>query len=153
MRFFNTTISREQPRLLDLVPMVNVVLLLVFFFLLSWSFVLQPGVEVRLPAAGINSVTQQGKHVVTLKMNGSEVMIYFDETYLKRAEFAERLRLVSEKSPGEWITLNADEAVAHGVVQGIAAQIIHHGFRVTLATQAGNSSPSTHVEATLPPGT
>jgi len=128
------------PRPLDLIPVVNVVLLLTFFFLLSWSFVLQPGVEVRLPSTGFSQGSPQGRHVITLKNHSKDnVMIFFDERVVSERELGICLSGASDQNSGEWITLNADESISHGRVQEVASLAMEKGFRVTIATQRPSS--------------
>jgi biopolymer transport protein ExbD len=135
---FPHQIAKDQ-KLIDLVPVVNVVLLLVFFFLLSWSFVLQPGVEVRLPLTSYSSANQQGRHVVTLKSSDKDVLLFFDEKSVEPQVLDSLLQDAAKKNHGDWITINADDSVSHGRVQQIAAQIMALGFHVTIATQASAS--------------
>ena len=53
---------------LGLVALLNVVLLLLLFFLLGSSFVLQPGIEVtQLPAASFNLPPQVNARLITLQ--------------------------------------------------------------------------------------
>lgn len=137
-------ISHQQTRdqkLIDLVPIVNVVLLLVFFFLLSWSFVLQPGVEVRLPSASFSSANHQGRHVVTLKASDKEALLFFDEKSVDAVTLKTYLQEVANnpQTHGDWITINADESVTHGQVQQVAADVMNLGFHVTIATQQSQS--------------
>lgn len=140
MRFPQHAVGGKK--MIDLVPVVNVVLLLMFFFLLSWSFVLKPGVEVRLPTTSLNIVSPQGRHVITLKATKDQPMIFFDEKSVDEAGLRNNLREVGRKSSGEWITLNADETVSHGNVQRTASMAMEQGFRVSIATQrvTGESS-------------
>ncbi len=131
-----------EKRLVDLVPVVNVVLLLTFFFLLSWSFVLQPGVEVRLPSTPLSTTTQQGRHVVTLKpVSRDEVLIFFDDDRVDLEHLRSRLKRSAEESPDEWITLNADESVSHGHVQQVTALAMEFGLHITIAMQRTHSTP------------
>ncbi|MDD2708996.1 MAG: biopolymer transporter ExbD [Verrucomicrobiae bacterium] len=141
MRFSQRTVGERS--VLDLIPVVNVVLLLMFFFLLSWSFVLQPGVEVRLPSPGFSGMTQRGRHVITLK-NGAqgEMLIFFDEKVVLPAELKRCLVESSKKHYAEWITLNADEGVSHGGVQQVVAWATEQGFKVAIATQRALKTPS-----------
>lgn len=126
----------SETRFLELAPVANVVLLLVFFFLLSWSFVLQPGIEVRLPVTSFPTMSQQGRHVISLKAaGGDEVLMFFDEMAVNEEELKARLAAAAEKHFADWITLNADESVAQGRVQQVASLAMQKGFRVTLATQ------------------
>lgn len=134
MRFSRHHIGGSK--LVDLVPVANVVLLLIFFFLLSWSFVLQPGVEVRLPATNFRTASQQGRHIITLKLGSKDALImFFDEKSVESDGLRERLKTASEKSHGDWITINADDSVSHGDVQQVAAMAMEYGFHVTIATQ------------------
>lgn len=136
-------------RLTDLVPVANVILLLVFFFLLSWSFVLQRGIEVRLPSTTFQSTSQQGRHIITLKTSSSagqdEVLLFFDENGVSEAELDEYLKLAAEKTAGDWITVNADDSISHGRVQKIISMAMEHGFHVTIATQQPISSSNSGV--------
>lgn len=126
----------SEARFLELAPVANVVLLLVFFFLLSWSFVLQPGIEVRLPVTSFPTTSQQGRHVISLKATGGgEALMFFDEMGVDEEALKAKLAVASEKHFADWITLNADESVPQGRVQQVAALAMQKGFRVTIATQ------------------
>ncbi len=129
-------------RPLELTPVVNVVMLLIFFFLLSWSFVLQPGVEVRLPVTSFPVASNQGRHVITLKTFGKDdVMLFFDEKSVDETQLKTALDAVAEKFFGDWITLNADESVPQGRLQQVAALAMSRGFHVTVATQSLPTAP------------
>jgi len=127
---------QREERLVDLIPVVNVVLLLCLFFLLSWSFVRQPGIEVRLPSTSFSSASPQGRHVITLKSTAKETQMFFDEERVHENGLRTSLKMASGGKPtGDWITLNVDESVSHGEVQRVAAFAIENGFFVTIATQ------------------
>ncbi|MCC7518510.1 MAG: biopolymer transporter ExbD [Verrucomicrobiae bacterium] len=128
--------SASEARFLELAPVANVVLLLIFFFLLSWSFVLQPGIEVRLPVTSFPTTSRQGHYVISLKAaGGGETLMFFDEMAMDEAGLKAKLAEVAEQHFAEWITLNADESVPQGRVQQVAALAMQKGFRVTVATQ------------------
>ncbi len=122
-------------RLIDLVPTVNVVLLLIFFFLLSWSFVEPPGVGVRLGVDNFLIANQQGHHVITLKsITKDNVAILFDEKPVNIEKLREHLKVAAEKNPGDRITLNADDSVSNGLVQQALAMAMEYKFQVTMPT-------------------
>ncbi len=134
MRFSRHQIAEQK--LIDLIPVANVILLLMFFFLLSWSFVLQPGIEVRLPILGLPVATPQGQHIITLKSSSkNDFIMFFDEKTVDTEGLKLQLRLASEKNFGEWMTLNAEDSIPHGRVQEVVSFMIDRGFRVTLAVQ------------------
>jgi biopolymer transport protein ExbD len=127
---------------IDLVPVLNVVLLLTFFFLLSWSFVLQPGIEIRLPSSELASANPQGRHVITLKFVEGTLLIFLDEKKVDEGTLTQNLNAFSASENGEWLTLNADDAVPHGQVQHLATLAIEKGFRVNVATQRASPLPA-----------
>ncbi len=136
MRFFN--LQSADQKLIDLVPIVNIVLLLTFFFLLSWSFVLQPGVEVRLPTTNLSTTYPQSRHMITLKKSVAgkeEILLYFDENSVDRETLVADLKTASQKNPGEWITLNADETISYSQVYHVAELVIQFGLRPALGNQ------------------
>jgi biopolymer transport protein ExbD len=62
---------RVQPLrgLVDLVPVVNVVLLLLCFFLLSSSFILQPGIKINLPRSTWGGVSPASRLIVAVALS------------------------------------------------------------------------------------
>ncbi len=134
--------SVGDQKLVDLIPVVNVVLLLTFFFLLSWSFVLQRGVEVRLPVTNFPSTGPQGRHVITLKyVSQDRVLMLFDEQSVDMDGLRARLMGASDKTHDDWITLNAEDSISHGHVQEVVALALECKFKVTIATQRAAPVP------------
>ena len=140
MRLRNLHVGDQ--RLVDLVPVVNVVLLLLLFFLLSWSFIHQTGFVIRPPSVDFPAATPQGRHVVTLKANGADPLIFLDEKSMDWLALQVQLKILSQKSPGEWITINADDSVSHGHVQRVASWLFEYGFKATTATQRTVPGPA-----------
>ena len=55
--------SRSAPRI-NITPLIDVVLLLLIFIMLSSSFILQPGINVNLPESQINEVPTATKELI-----------------------------------------------------------------------------------------
>ncbi len=76
MRFkTNLTIAKG---VLDITPLIDVVLLLLIFFMLSSSFVFNPGVKVDLPEYSSGETLQESDLVVTITEEG--LYFYNDES-------------------------------------------------------------------------
>jgi biopolymer transport protein ExbD len=62
---------RLQPLrgLVDLAPVLNVILLLLCFFLLSSSFILQPGIKVNLPRSGYADGSPASRLIVAVTLS------------------------------------------------------------------------------------
>ena len=66
---------RVQPLrgLVDLAPMLNVILLLLCFFLLSSSFILQPGIKVNLPRLAYADLSPASRLIVAISLGPQQV--------------------------------------------------------------------------------
>ncbi len=89
---------------LDMTPLVDVVFLLIIFFMLSTTFIVVPGLRIDLPTAASQKVSVE-KHKVVLSVDRSGVL-YFDQDpvdedtmfrLLKQAALENRLVLVLMK--------------------------------------------------------
>ena len=98
---------------LDTTPMTDTVFLLLIFFTLSSSFVVQPGIKIKLPAAVTSELDLTKIIVVDVTREGR---IFFNgRSYslddLPRA-LAQELVNVTEKK----VIIKADKDVRHGIV-------------------------------------
>lgn len=115
MRF--RRLPEEEPRL-GLAPLIDIVFLLLIFFMLTSQFNLVAGIPINLPRVSHSGHKPDGS-AVTLWMKASGV-IYLDKQKLTLEEIGPALqRIVKAKGPVGLI-LKADEKVRHGkVVQAI----------------------------------
>ena len=54
---------------LDIAPLIDVVFLLLIFFMLTSSFIFQPGIKINLPKAVTSEVIQERNLVITINAN------------------------------------------------------------------------------------
>jgi len=137
---------------LDLAPVVNVVLLLLCFFLLSSSFVLQPGIKIDPPRSAIGIGTPASRLIVAVTLssarldaNGApmqrEPVLYFNDQIVT----LEGLRAALDQLPTGRATpslvIKADKDVPVDLVTRIID--IAHRFQVVIATQpmTGTATP------------
>ena len=145
---------RLQPLrgLIDLTPVVNVVLLLLCFFLLSTSFVLQPGIKVDPPRSAIGVGTPASRLIVAVTLApqryddkgaplAREPVLYFNDEIVTLDGF----RTALDKLPTSRITpslvVKADKDVPLDLITSIID--IAHRFPVVIATQpmSGAAAP------------
>jgi biopolymer transport protein ExbD len=107
----------EEPRL-GLAPLIDIVFLLLIFFMLTSHFNLVAGIPVNLPKISHSGDKPEGS-AVTLWMQDSG-LIYLGEQKLTLGEIGPALQeIVKAKGPVSLI-LKADEKVRHGnVVQAM----------------------------------
>jgi biopolymer transport protein ExbD len=127
--------KREAPRV-DLTPMVDVVFLLLIFFMISTTFVEAPGIAIKLPQSSSQHRKQEPKEVkVYLSREGT---IFLGEEQVEKDEL--RRRLKSYRNPaGMTFLLLADEKALHGKVVALMDMAKESGFeKLAIATESPN---------------
>ena len=74
---------------LDIAPLIDVVFLLLIFFMLTSSFIFQPGIKIKLPKAVTSEVIQEKSVIVTVT---GENVIYLNEEVVTVKELTSKLK-------------------------------------------------------------
>jgi biopolymer transport protein ExbD len=98
--------SRKRIVLFSTISLTDIVLLLLIFFLLTSSFVVQPGIKVKLPKAA--SGAQDDSDKIYLTVTQREKM-FLNQEQVTRDELATRLRQIFSKSPDKLVVIRADK--------------------------------------------
>lgn len=101
---FKQNLQLEEARL-DIVPLINCVFLLLIFFLLTSTFVLQPGIKVNLPGAVTSEVMRENTIVITIT---SDNRFYINETPVTLLELKSKLE---KSSTRDTVLIKADRDV------------------------------------------
>jgi biopolymer transport protein ExbD len=123
--------ERRQTKI-DISPLIDVVLSLVIFFILSTTFIQKYGLKLELPKAKTGEASQETKIVINIDREGNIFMdkIKIDEEDL-RSMLPDRLKNSTEKK----VIIKADEKVQHGKVVKIMDIIRESGAEgLTIAT-------------------
>lgn len=106
--------SGEQTGLFsNMAPMADIVFLLLIFFMLTSSFVLEPGIDVKLPRAITAQDQIRQRHVLTITSGGS---LLLDQ---EPVSFATLKRILEDTYAGQesrLLIVRADSQVSHGLV-------------------------------------
>jgi biopolymer transport protein ExbD len=125
---------RVQPQL-NLTPLIDVVLQLLIFFMLSTTFVTQPGIPIKLPRASstIKNVARESNVIIITADN----TIYINDQKIRDVEELRSLLLeLRKKQEEDLIIVKADETVAYGVVVRVMDIAKTSGFnRIAIATR------------------
>ena len=72
---FSTRTKRRGLTDINLTPLVDIVFILLIFFLITSTFVQSPGIDVNLPKAGSSTETRQAQSIViTVDENGQLIL-------------------------------------------------------------------------------
>ncbi|MBN1864250.1 MAG: biopolymer transporter ExbD [Victivallales bacterium] len=115
----------------DMTPMVDVVFLLLIFFMLSSSFVQVSGITVNLPGAVVSSQTSVNKLVLSIDRNNT---LYFNDTPMTWDILAEQLQKCKQQWNADTVIIRADRKTTYGVVVEIMSLARSLGLNVYVAT-------------------
>ena len=96
---------------LDIAPLIDVVFLLLIFFMLTSNFVIQPGIQVHLPRAITSEVMSGENFVVTLT---GQDLLFLNEKPITINELVTRLKEAA--SVNKSLLLKADTSASLGRV-------------------------------------
>jgi len=113
-------------------PLMDVILLLIIFFLFGSNLVLKSGVEVKLPASSSSLPSAEDAHIITLIPNETGEF-YFNDERVSLTSLQGKLGDAVKRS--NQVVILGDEAVSYGVVMGIARLVLDAGFEVSFATK------------------
>jgi biopolymer transport protein ExbD len=128
--------KREEPRI-ELTPMVDVVFLLLIFFMISTTFIDTPGIAVKLPESSAPTLTKTPEEVEVALSREGEIFLRGEAVSL--GQLAERLRDYQAQAADMTFMLRADEQALHGRVVQVMDIAREAGFgRLAMATEKGS---------------
>ena len=134
--------KRPEEIELNLISLVDVVLLLVIFFMLSTTFIQDARLRVQLPEAGSATVERSiSPIIITISAQGSYRVNERALVNNERATLSAALRQVAGGSKREPITIRADARATHQAVVTAMDVAAKQGF-----TQVNIATVSQHAE-------
>ncbi|MCD6459609.1 biopolymer transporter ExbD [bacterium] len=130
---FKRTYQIEKEAL-NLTPLVDVIFLLLIFFMLSSSFMLQPGIKVNIPLAKKSSRFKEENMIVTMTQ---ENQIFFNDERTTLEGLKRRMRRAVRKNPQGTLIIKADKNVRHGNVVHVMSLAKQTGIvSIAIATKS-----------------
>jgi len=90
------------------ISLTDIVLLLLIFFMLTSSFVVQPGIKVRLPRAATGQEATEDRVFITVT---SSNQIYLNQVQVNRSQLGEQLRQILRESD-RLVVIRADKDIS-----------------------------------------
>ncbi len=122
----------DRAGMLYTAPLMDVILLLIIFFLFGSNLVLKSGIEVNLPSSSSTLPSAEDAHIITL-IPTETAEFYFNDERVDIEKLSGRLEEAIKRS--NQVVILGDEAVDYGVVMGIARLVLNNGFEVSFATK------------------
>jgi len=107
---FKRHLKLDEDRL-DVTPLIDVVFLLLIFFMLTSTFVLQPGIKVKLPRAITSEALREKNLVIVITAGGK---IYLDNEIISLDELSAGLEKAARDERA--VLIKADQKISLGRV-------------------------------------
>lgn len=137
MRRRITTENSEDESAVDLTPMLDVVFIMLIFFIVTATFIKEAGVEVNRPDA--NTADQKDNTTVLVAINADN-SIWIDKRRVDVRSVRANIERLHAESPEGGVVIQADELASVKTFTAVldAAREVVPPEKVSLATEQGN---------------
>ena len=110
----SSSLDPEEPLTqINVVPMVDIMLVLLVIFMLTASFISNPSLNIQTPKAVTADPTAPASVSLVLNVRGE---IYFQNQLLSGEDLSQALRAQVRRDPETRLVLSADASIPHGKV-------------------------------------
>ncbi|HUU04841.1 MAG TPA: biopolymer transporter ExbD [Patescibacteria group bacterium] len=107
---------RTRPRrkvIINITSLIDVIFMLLLFFMISSTFLEQPGIKLELPAAKTSANTEPHEYALTVDKKGN---LFLNRQPLVMADLEAEIRKALPKMKDSALVLRADQEISHGFV-------------------------------------
>ena len=124
---------------MNMVPMIDVVLQLILYFMVSTTLILTPGIKLILPSSSTSQLEFMDKLMVTVV---SREEIYLNEERVSLEALNERLSRFTpqQKEELKGVVLEGDQAISYSLVIEVLDTLRRNGFKgINMRTREASS--------------
>ena len=122
--------TEEEEVELNMTPMLDVVFILLIFFIVTSVFIKEPGIDPVRPEA----LTQDSLNPSMLVAVNSENEIWIDRRVYEQAELQPIIEQLLQENPKARATIQGDEEADIGIILDVQDLLIENGVEVTIST-------------------
>lgn len=127
--------SRKRMVLFSPISLTDIVLLLLIFFMLSSTFIVQPGIKVKLPKAVSGQQDDSDKIYLTVT---KREQIFLNQEQIGRDQLGARLRQLLAENPERVVVIRADKDLSlEATIRIIDTAKLAGAERFVIATERG----------------
>ena len=123
-------IKRYIKPVINIASLVDVLFLLLIFFMVTSAFVEQPNIKLELPSTRHSEVSKMNNMVLSIARDGK---LFLQDRPVDKKNLEKELRRVILDTGDEVLVLKADKFVPYGVVIDIMDAVKGAGFRKVIA--------------------
>lgn len=131
---------RRTEERVDITPLIDIIFQLVLFFMVSTTFVTNPGIDVDLPRAAADALIEDQASVeVWMTVDGA---VYVDQDPVDLAGLRGRLERAAQEDASTQVVVKADGGVDHRRVVTVLDLARSVGLtQLAIATDPGQDEP------------
>jgi biopolymer transport protein ExbD len=126
--------KKKTVRILNVTSLVDVMFILIIFFLLSTTFIEQPNIKLELPKA--TYADKSNVDASLLVSVGKDGQIFVNADRVQKPDLEAKLRQGIKRVPDKILVLRADKQVPYGVVIFVMDTAKKVGFKKIVAPTA-----------------
>lgn len=125
----------EEDAEIDMTPMLDIVFIMLIFFIVTTVFVKEAGIEVNKPGASQSIMPKNANIFIAITENGD---VWMDKRQIDVDSVRANLERLMAEQPSDVLIIQADKNTDHGVVIDVMDQIKAAGIdRISIATEGG----------------
>ncbi len=133
--------SKAKNSSLDITPLVDLVFLLIIFFLLSTTFNVSPGIKLDLPEASSQKIHKEKKEI-NLSVDQAGV-IYVNKDPVDANSLLSQLLAWAHEDRDTTVLIKGDRGTAYGQMVDILGMVKQAGLhRIAIMTQSKKNQPN-----------
>lgn len=126
-------IREEEEATLDMTPMLDIVFIMLIFFIVTTSFVKEAGIDVNRPEASQATSQPSANIFIAVRENGE---VWMDRRQVDVERVAANLERLLAEQPTDMVVIQADEQARHGIVVEVMDQIKEAGIaQISIAAE------------------
>lgn len=126
-------IREEEEAAIDMTPMLDIVFIMLIFFIVTTSFVKEAGIDVNRPKAAQASKKKSANIFIAVRENGE---IWMDKRAVDVERVAANIERLLAEQPTDMVIIQADKEAKHGIVVKVMDQIKEAGIdKISIAAE------------------
>lgn len=126
-------IREEEEAELDMTPMLDIVFIMLIFFIVTTSFVKEAGIDVNRPEASQATTKPSANIFIAIRENGE---VWMDRRQVDVERVAANLERLLAEQPTDMVVIQADKDARHGIVVKVMDQIKEAGIaQISIAAE------------------
>ncbi|MCC5855469.1 MAG: biopolymer transporter ExbD [Idiomarina sp.] len=126
-------LREEEDASIDMTPMLDIVFIMLIFFIVTTSFVKEAGIDVNRPEASQATQQPSANIFIAIRENGE---VWMDRRQVDVERVAANLERLLAEQPTDMVVIQADRGARHGVVVQVMDQIKEAGIaQISIAAE------------------